>query len=490
MKINELTAGGGDGVINISEKVSGFGVDVQYNGNATLYIVPEGTVRNKANIVSASIGSHVATGRVLNQTISISANNPGIMDKTNYVVYYIDQNYVSEPSSIAFKTDLAAPIISEVSIASGNYKVGDQINVTIKADDENYTTKNITINGKPLENISDNGAGMYSGTYTIKEGDTDRVVIGDIPISVELMDQAGNSNLAYVNELTSNGVVSIDANSPKILGVSIPQGNYKVGDTLTITIRADEANYSLSTITFNNQTVTNFTDVGGGIYTANYNVKEGNSDRASVSNIPVSVMLTDAAGNSNSAYINAPTSDGVVAIDANSLALAPDNYRDQPVKMVNSGGEGSAINSGDYILFYFTEAIDIASILAGSNAVTNNDIAVGSGSVFTSNSTSDFGNITINQGSVDMVIKGIGTIDFGFRGDGPSASVQVTGNKIELINASTIKLTLGDVNLNGGNGRYAYWIYCTINNLGNILTDRSGNKLISNSSNRVYTSGW
>lgn len=89
-----------------------------------------------------------------------------------------------------------------------------------------------------------------------------------------------------------------------------------------------------------------------------------------------------------------------------------------------------------------------------------------------------------------MVIKGIGTIDFGFRGDGPSESVQVTGNKIELINASTIKLTLGDVNLNGGNGRYAYWIYCTINNLGNILTDRFGNKLISNSSNRVYTSGW
>lgn len=163
------------------------------------------------------------------------------------------------------------------------------------------------------------------------------------------------SNDAMMTSILVKGMdfCTIDANSPKILGVSIPQGNYKVGDTLTITIRADEANYSLSTITINNQTVTNFTDVGGGIYTANYTVKEGNSDRASVNNIPVSVMLTDAAGNSNSAYINAPTSDGVVAIDANSLALAPDNYRDQPVKMVNSGGEGSAINSGDYILFYF-----------------------------------------------------------------------------------------------------------------------------------------
>ncbi len=55
-------------------------------------------------------------------------------------------------------------------------------------------------------------------------------------------------------------------------------------------------------------------------HTGTYTVVSGDTDRASVAAIPVSVVLTDAAGNSNVAYTTAPTSGGTVTVDANAPA--------------------------------------------------------------------------------------------------------------------------------------------------------------------------
>lgn len=106
--------------------------------------------------------------------------------------------------------------------------------------------------------------------------------------------------------------------APTISGVTIPAGNYKVGDNVTLTIEADDSIYTGGVIKVNNISVSaSFVNVGGNNYTVTYTVMEGNIDRASVGAIPISVALYNAS-TPCSYYTTAPTSGGIVTIDANS----------------------------------------------------------------------------------------------------------------------------------------------------------------------------
>ena len=57
----------------------------------------------------------------------------------------------------------------------------------------------------------------------------------DIPVSVTLDDSAGNTSAAYTTAI-SQASDAIDANTPTISAVSIPDSAMKVGDTVTVTI--------------------------------------------------------------------------------------------------------------------------------------------------------------------------------------------------------------------------------------------------------------
>ncbi|HQL11907.1 MAG TPA: Ig-like domain-containing protein, partial [bacterium] len=139
-----------------------------------------------------------------------------------------------------------------------------------------------------------------------------------------------NTNLA-----SNNFSIIYDTIPPVISGVSIPTGTYKIGSVITATITADAAGYTAGAITINGVSVTNFTDATGGSYTVKYTVASGDTDRTSVSEIPISVVLTDAAGNSSEAYTNTPTG-GTVTIDAH----APTNQND--VFSANTSKKGGA----------------------------------------------------------------------------------------------------------------------------------------------------
>ncbi|MEY8860079.1 Ig-like domain-containing protein, partial [Tenacibaculum singaporense] len=132
------------------------------------------------------------------------------------------------------------------------------------------------------------------------EGNTDRAAGDDIPVNFILTDAAGNNSSAFTTAISQNAD-AIDANSPSITNVSIPNNATKVGDAITVTITANEAGLLLNTGLINGTTVSGLTDNGGGNYTATYTVVEGNTDRAAGDDIPVNFILTDAAGNNSSA---------------------------------------------------------------------------------------------------------------------------------------------------------------------------------------------
>ena len=114
--------------------------------------------------------------------------------------------------------------------------------------------------------------------------------------------------------------ISVDTTPPIISSLSFsPSSGYaKIGDTVTLSIVADSADYTAQTININNVTAINFTDNGDGTYTAIYIVASGDTDRTA-GNVPVSVVLSDSSGNSNDAYTTIETN--TLKVDANAPTL-------------------------------------------------------------------------------------------------------------------------------------------------------------------------
>jgi hypothetical protein len=108
----------------------------------------------------------------------------------------------------------------------------------------------------------------------------------------------------------------IDANTPTIASVSIPDQAIVIDDVVSVTISASESGLSLVSGSVNGIAVTDFTDNGGGSYSANYTVALGDTERAAGDDIPVSFVLEDSAGNSSTAF-TAAISQGSDAIDIN-----------------------------------------------------------------------------------------------------------------------------------------------------------------------------
>ncbi|MEW7277696.1 Ig-like domain-containing protein [Aquimarina sp. 2201CG1-2-11] len=215
--------------------------------------------------------------------------------------------------------DANSPSVTNVTIPNSATKVGDNINVSITASEAGLSLTSGSVNGVTVTGFSDDSGGNYSATYTVAEGNTDRAVGDDIPVSFVLADAAGNNSAAFTTAISQNAD-AIDANSPSVTSVSIPNSATKVGDNISVTITASEAGLSLTSGTVNGVSVTGFSDDGGGNYSAVYTVAEGNTDRAAGDNIPVSFVLADPAGN-NSASFTTAISQNADAIDANSPVI-------------------------------------------------------------------------------------------------------------------------------------------------------------------------
>lgn len=136
---------------------------------------------------------------------------------------------------------MAAPVISSVAFnpTSGWKKIGDTIDLVITADGTGYTEGTITINGHSATGFTDNADNTYTVTYTVVEGDTDRLTT--IPISVTLFNGAEEST-AFTTSPAAGSTPEVDANKPVISATSPATSAYiKAGFTVGYTISEDVA---------------------------------------------------------------------------------------------------------------------------------------------------------------------------------------------------------------------------------------------------------
>ena len=170
-------------------------------------------------------------------------------------------------------------------------------------------------NGSTWTNITS----KVSGTSISWDGAT---LSGSSSILFKITDAAGNDSAT-----TGGQAYVLDTTAPSITAVSIPNSTMKVGATVTATITvADDggSTYTLGGSTIGGFTLGSLARTNSTTYTAQFTVTEGGTDVAAGSDIPVSLVLTDPAGNSNTAYTTAigQAGDAINAHSPTDIALS------------------------------------------------------------------------------------------------------------------------------------------------------------------------
>ncbi len=176
----------------------------------------------------------------------------------------------------------------------------------------------------PLRSVNVTGTFGGSGTawyvtYTVSSGDTNQAQ-GGIPISVALKDAAGNTCSPYTT--VTGGTPGVDTFAPVITSASFsqPSGWLKAGSsvTLSITTALSETGLTPSSITVNGVNVTGTFGGSDTNWHATYMASVGDTYRAQGA-IPVSIALTDAAGNT---YSTSAVTGNTLGVDT----VAPSGY--------------------------------------------------------------------------------------------------------------------------------------------------------------------
>ncbi|MBC7860627.1 MAG: DUF4347 domain-containing protein, partial [Burkholderiaceae bacterium] len=149
-----------------------------------------------------------------------------------------------------------------------------------------------------------------------------------------------------------------DATAPVITGVSIPNAAMNVGAvvTATIAVAADADVQTLASGTIGGFALGGLTKVSNTSYTATFTVAEGGSDVAASSDIPVSLVLTDPAGNVSTTY-STPIAQAADHIDANRPVITAVTIPD------------SLIRVNDVVTATITVASDADALTLASGAI-------------------------------------------------------------------------------------------------------------------------
>ena len=266
--------------------------------------------------------------------------------------------------------DANSPTVASVSVEPGVYKVGEDVYYTITAgNNEAGLTLSYAdlFNGNGLLFTTDNGDGTYTTNYYVTEGDPDVPSGGTVAVDISFEDAAGNHGPSFTEADLPEGT-SIDANSPGVSSVSVPDGNHTVGDAVPITITASgkETGLTLSSKTFNGQELTGITDNLDGTYTANYTVEEGDPDIDNGDKVTIEIAFIDPSGNESDAEESVLLSGA--RIDANtptiaSVSVAAGAYRvgDEVAITITAGDSEENLNLQSGSSFHGSELHSFAA---------------------------------------------------------------------------------------------------------------------------------
>ena len=299
-------------------KINGKNSPVSYTSGASTATVTYtvGAGDNVAqNGISVSVKLTDAAGNASNVVTTVPGGTPGL-DTTVPVVNITSAKPAFSPST-GWLTGASTPVTL-------TFTATDNLTTTLGQP----SAGSILVNTVDVTNTFTHGSGnTYSVTYDPTKGGIDRAQ-GVIPISITVQDAAGNPSTAATT-ITAN-TLGIDTTPPTISSVAVstsaPNANgwIGIGATVTLTITAGNletglTRANLTDITVNNKQTGTVTDNGDGTYTTTCTVASGDTDQTSTNSIPLSVVLTDPAGNASAPYAapspNAET--GVPMLDAN-----------------------------------------------------------------------------------------------------------------------------------------------------------------------------
>ena len=429
--------------------------DFSNNGDGT-YNATYTVVEGNADI---AVGDHVSTNIVFTDAI-------GNVDEA------IESLILTETS-----IDANSPTVASISVDPGVYKISDNVNYTITAgNNEAGLTLSAadTFNGKGLGFTVDNGDGTYRVTYYVTEGDDDVPSGGTVAVDISFEDAAGNHGPSFT-EVELPAGTSIDANSPGVSSVSVPDGNHTVGDVVPITITASgkETGLDLSRKTFNGQELTGITDNLDGTYTAKYTVEEGDPDVANGDRVTIEIAFTDPSGNESDAEESVLLSGA--RIDANtptiaSVSVATGAYRvgDDVVITITAGNSeenlnlqsgssfhGSELHSfaatnqdGVYQTIYTVEIAD-TSLADGDTVIVNIVLAdrIGNQSAAVTELILDGTSVDTSAPSISNVLVSGNNI---INSSDDLSSIAVSGSTSGIKDGSEVTLTIGGITEKAG----------------------------------------
>ncbi|MGR0184826.1 beta strand repeat-containing protein, partial [Azospirillum aestuarii] len=205
------------------------------------------------------------------------------------------------------------------------------------------TTRGATMTVSAVESVVGNGGTdvvyLGAGGNTVQVQALETLIGGTGNDVVTVTDTAGTIFVSGVETiytpyetLTLSGVdtyvslppVVADTTPPSITTVTIPDAVMKIGDTVTVTITvaSDSDTYTLGAgSTVGGFALGNLTKVDATTYTATFTVTSGGTDVTAGSDVPVNIVLTDSASNSNAPYTTA-ISQSADRIDANRPTIA------------------------------------------------------------------------------------------------------------------------------------------------------------------------
>lgn len=271
------------------------------------------------------------------------------------------------------------PVITNVTIEEGSYGIGDEVPVLITvADDEGneYSYSSGTVAGKQLEGLQRESNTLYSGIFTVQEGDQSYTAAQTIPVT--------DLRVAYGDQLSTpysgsiNNSTIIDATRPVINYMQAPSGAKKVGDRVEIIVSCDGSNYQavevetrVNNVPLSNSNVS-FNELGSGVYILRYIVAEGDDD-VSPGSLTAALQVMDNAGNTS--LIQTSLISNTTSIDANSP------------KVTSISVDNGTYNIGD--------VIEVTIIADGTGYSSTNETYVNG--VPLSSSALTFSNVSGNQ---------------------------------------------------------------------------------------------
>jgi large repetitive protein len=271
-------------------------------------------------------------------------------------------NVMTADSSTTFDVDTVRPELVSIGLNQTSFNIASRVatvTFTFSEEVESFTVEDVTSPNGDISNFGVTGNPLvYTATFTADLEVEDAT--NEISVGTAWADLAGNAPAA--GQTSANYV--IDTIAPVITTVSLPTGDYGIGDSITVTITADQVGYSAGAITINGESVTGFTDNEDNTYTVTYTVSEGDTNRAATQT-PVSVVLVDDAGNSNAAFTTLTETGGDVTIDAVRPSIDSISIDDETLVFADLPTE--------LVTITFTEDVTIPTVLVNADAQTVNN---------------------------------------------------------------------------------------------------------------------